>query len=182
MQPSSARLEAASFVAIDFETADRGFDSACAVGLVRVEQGKIVGRVHELIRPPRHAFEWTHIHGITWADVAEKGAFAEVWPRVARILDGVEFLAAHNARFDERVLAECCAAARLSPPPQPFLCTVTLARRTWRLRRANLPTVCAHLGIALRHHEALSDAEACARIVMHAAARSTDGAPLAPGR
>lgn len=182
MKTNRPRPDATSFVAIDFETADRGFDSACAVGLVRVEQGEIVERVHELIRPPRSAFEWTHIHGITWEDVSGKGAFGEVWPRVSAILDGVEFLAAHNARFDERVLAECCAAAAIPPPRQPFLCTVALARRTWRLRRANLPTVCAHLGIALRHHEALSDAEACARIVIHAAARTSEGSTLAPGR
>jgi DNA polymerase-3 subunit epsilon len=34
-----------TFVAIDFETADRGLDSACSVGLVRVEGGRIVERL-----------------------------------------------------------------------------------------------------------------------------------------
>lgn len=43
-----------------------------------------------------------------------------------------------------------------------------LARRTWGLRPAKLPDVCRHLGIGLRHHDALSDAEACARIVLAA--------------
>ncbi|MEK7383088.1 MAG: hypothetical protein AAB262_07355, partial [Elusimicrobiota bacterium] len=41
------------FVAIDFETADTGRDSACSVGLVRVENGTIVQKVVQLIRPPR---------------------------------------------------------------------------------------------------------------------------------
>ena len=45
-----------TFAAIDFETADRGPDSACAVGAVRVVGTRIVKRVRYLIRPPRPAF------------------------------------------------------------------------------------------------------------------------------
>ena len=43
------------FVAIDFETADYGPDSACAVALVRVEGSRIVRRSYFLIRPPRRS-------------------------------------------------------------------------------------------------------------------------------
>jgi len=38
----------------------------------------------------------------------------------------------------------------------------------WRLPSARLPAVCAHLGIPLDHHNAISDAEACARIAIAA--------------
>ena len=41
------------FVAIDFETADPGADSACAIGVVRVRDGRIAERIARLIRPPR---------------------------------------------------------------------------------------------------------------------------------
>lgn len=157
-----------TFVAIDFETADRGDDSACAVGLVRIEKGEIVRTAHELIRPPRPAFEWTHVHGITWEHVCKRPTFGPVWSALTPMLEGADFLAAHNARFDQGVLDACCRAAGIAPPPLPFVCTVALARKTWRLTRHNLPTVCEHLGISLRHHEALSDAEACARIVLAA--------------
>jgi DNA polymerase III epsilon subunit-like protein len=47
---------ALTFVAIDFETADHGPDSACAVGLVRVSGAEIVERKYYLIRPPRSSF------------------------------------------------------------------------------------------------------------------------------
>jgi len=53
------------FVAIDFETADHGADSACAVGLVRVRDGRIAEQVTQLIRPPRQQFAFTWVHGIT---------------------------------------------------------------------------------------------------------------------
>ncbi|MBI4585877.1 MAG: 3'-5' exonuclease [Planctomycetes bacterium] len=157
-----------NFAAIDFETADTGRDSACAVGLVRVAGGKIIERNHFLIRPPRRGFIFTWLHGISWEDVENEPTFSELWPRLSGCFDGLDFLAAHNASFDRAVLRAACEGAGLAPPQQPFLCTVRLARRLWGIRPANLPNVCAYLGISLRHHDPLSDAEACARIVLAA--------------
>lgn len=158
-----------AFVAIDFETADHGPDSACAVGLVRVENLQVVRREVVLLRPPRRRILFTHVHGITWDMVAEAPGFAAAWPTLAPILDGAAALAAHNAGFDRRVLIACCRAAGHPVPELPFLCTVQLARRQWGMRPANLPAVCRRLGIGLIHHDAGSDAEACARIVIAAA-------------
>ena len=39
---------------------------------------------------------------------------------------------------------------------------------TWGVRPTKLPDVCRFLGIPLKHHDALSDAEAAARIVIAA--------------
>ncbi len=156
------------FVAIDFETADNGPDSACAVGLVRVESGKIVHREAVLIRPPRERILFTYVHGITWPMVKDAPVFRDVWSKVAPVLEGATFLAAHNAPFDRRVLEACCAAANLAAPALPYVCTVQLARKKWALKPNNLPAVCRRLGIGLIHHNAGSDAEACARIVIAA--------------
>ncbi len=125
--------------------------------------------IHEMIRPPSSWFAFTHIHGLTWDDVREAPGFGEIWPLIADELAGVEFLAAHNAPFDRGVLHACCAAHQLPPPVQPFVCTVQLARAQWNIRPTKLSDVCRRLGIALRHHQADSDAEACARIVIAAA-------------
>ncbi len=164
----SAPPEHPPFVAIDLETADRPADSACAVALVRVEGLRIVERKSCLLRPPRRNFLFSYVHGIRWADVANAPTFASAWPALSAMLHGAAFLAAHNASFDRRVLQTCCGAAGLAVPPQPFECTLQMARRVWRLKPAKLPDVCAHLGIALRHHDPASDAEACARIVIAA--------------
>lgn len=158
----------ACFVALDFETADRLPDSACAVGLVRVEDGRVVEREGRLIRPPRSFFEFTYIHGIDWARVVDEPVFADVWPGLLALMRGALFIAAHNSSFDERVLRACCAKARLRPPEIPFLCTLALSRRVWKFKPARLSDVCGKLGIELDHHQALSDAEACARIVIAA--------------
>lgn len=160
---------AATFVALDFETADRHPDSACAIGLVRVEQGEVRQTLHRLIRPPRKGMENSWVHGITWAQVANEPGFERVWREVRGLLDGAEFIAAHNAGFDKKVLNTCLVAAGQPEELRPFHCTVKLSRRVWKLPRHNLPSVCEHLQIALRHHDAASDAEACARIVIAAA-------------
>lgn len=156
------------FAAIDFETASYGRDSACAVGVVLVENGRIVERLYELIRPPSRQFVFTHIHGLTWDDVQHAPRFDAVWTGIARQLAGVDFFAAHNAPFDKGVLGACCSTYGLPVPELPFVCTVRLARARWDIHPTRLPDVCRHLSIDLRHHEALSDAEACARIVMAA--------------
>lgn len=161
----------ASFVALDFETADPGADSACAIGLVKVVDGQIVERRIHLIRPPRPYFHFTHIHGITWEDCRDKPTFAQLWPGIRSMFDGARFIAAHNASFDKRVLNACCSAAGVRPPAAGFLCTVQLARRVWDIRPTKLSDVCRELSIELNHHEALSDANACARIVLAAMAR-----------
>ena len=156
------------FAAIDFETATYRGDSACAVGVVIVEAGRIVERIYELIRPPSRQFSFTHIHGLAWDDVKSARDFAAVWDDIAQATATVEFLAAHNAPFDKGVLGACCATYALPVPEQPFVCTVRLARAQWDIRPTKLPDVCRYLGIALRHHQADSDAEACARIVIAA--------------
>jgi DNA polymerase-3 subunit epsilon len=168
-----------TFVALDFETADYPRDSACALGLVRVENHRIVQRAYHLIRPPRRRFSFTYLHGITWEDVAHQPTFAELWPSLTPILHDVDFLAAHNASFDRSVLHRCCETAGMIPPAIPFECTVRLARQTWKIYPTKLNHVCDHLGITLKHHFAASDAEACALIVI---AAHRDAAADKPGK
>ena len=165
---TSSRRTTLNFVAIDFETASYRSDSACAVGLVKVIQGEIVDTAVHLIRPPTCAFAFTHIHGLRWSDVAESDDFGKLWPTLEPLLDGAAFFAAHNASFDRGVLHACCRTYGIAAPSLPFRCTVQLSRRTWNIRPTKLSDVCRELNIALNHHEALSDAMACAQIVLAA--------------
>jgi DNA polymerase-3 subunit epsilon len=166
-----------AFVAIDFETANPSRDSACAVGLVRVEAGRITLRERRLIRPPTARFTFTWVHGIDWHDVKGAPEFATVWAELAPLLSGAQFLAAHNAGFDRSVLEACCRLAGVQPPPLPMRCSMRMARDAWDVYPTTLPDVCRHLGLELDHHDPLSDAEACARIVIAATK-----APSAPRR
>jgi DNA polymerase-3 subunit epsilon len=155
-----------SFTAIDFETANERADSACAVGVVRVERGVVVRRFARLIRPPTRRFVFSWLHGITWDDVADAPRFAEVWPELRALCSGVDFVAAHNASFDAGVLDACCDRASVPRLRARYECTVALARRTWGIYPTRLDVVAARLGLPLCHHDAASDAEACAQIVL----------------
>lgn len=157
-----------SFVAIDFETSDNYADGACAVGLVRVDNGRITRRIRQLLRPPRDQVWYTNIHGITLEDVLDKPSFRQAWPVLRNVLEGAKFLAAHNAGFDRRVLLGCCGTAGVEAPDLPWVCTVRQARNTLGIRPANLNHVAGVMGLKLKHHDAMSDAEACARIVLAA--------------
>lgn len=159
-----------SFLAIDFELANSRHDSACAVGLAACSGGEVVQSGSYLIRPPGRRFTFTGVHGLSWDDVREAPTFAELWPTLREWLAPARFVAAHNAKFDRRVLNACCARNRLRSPRERFLCTVELARNQWDVASGALPDVCRRLGIPLRHHDAGSDALACARIVLAARA------------
>jgi DNA polymerase-3 subunit epsilon len=159
---------------MDFETADRGRDSACALSIVLVENDTLLQTWSSLIRPPRSRFEFTYIHGISWRDVQHKPSFAELWPEISSVLQGVDFIAAHNASFDRSVLRACCECAGISPARNSYLCTVRLARSVWGLYPTTLAHVCRHLSIPLKHHDAVSDARACARILLAARDKGHD--------
>lgn len=162
-------------VVLDFETADMGADSACALGLVVIEHGVIVHEQAYLIRPPRKTFLFTDIHGLTWQDVCRSPTFEDYIPELNAHLAGAHYIAAHNAGFDRKVLLTSYGAAGHNPPYMDTLCTVKLARQAWGLRPTTLPDVCGYFGIALRHHDALSDARGCAHIIAHAIA---EGFPI----
>ncbi len=159
---------ATSFAAIDFETANSSRDSACSVGFAIVTDGRIEALETRLIRPPTRQFEFTYIHGLSWEDVQHAPPFDSVWSEISPALSTVEFLCAHNASFDRGVLHACCDRYGLARPAKRFQCTVDLARSLWGIYPTKLPDVCRKLRIPLNHHEAGSDAQACARIVLAA--------------
>jgi DNA polymerase III subunit epsilon len=159
------------FTAIDFETANRWHGSACAVGAVRVEDGVITELKEFFIDPRIDAKYWNRAfsndcHGITIEDVKGATDFGRVWRKLQPMFEGAEFIAAHNAfRFDKRVLQECCRRYHIEPPAQWFVCSIQAARACWKLDSYSLDNVCGHLGIELDHHNALSDALGCAKIM-----------------
>lgn len=161
---------AASFTAIDFETANRRSDSACQLAAVVVREGKIVDSFMWMIRPTPLFFSQQNIriHGITPEQVRGESDFGELWPDISAKLEG-ECLVAHNAGFDIGVLLACLRTHGASVPDLQFTCTRTIARRTWpNRRRYGLKPLAEWLGIRFRHHDALEDSIACAKVLLAA--------------
>jgi len=158
------------FVAIDFETASRRADSACQLAVVTVRNGRMVDQASWLIRPEPFYFSQFNIgiHGITPEAVQRAPRFGELWPEIDdRLRDNC--LVAHNAAFDIGVLLACLRAHGLDIPEFNFACTRAVARRTWpHRRRYGLKPLANWLGIRFRHHDALEDSIACAKILLAA--------------
>jgi len=163
------------FTAIDFETANSSSASACSVGLVKVRGGRVVDKAGWLIRPPlgHDAFlEWnTRIHGITVDHVIDAATWAEQLPDLVAFAEDDHFVA-HNAAFDMGVIRAACAATDTVVPTNSYLCSLQVARKTYHLDSYRLPSAAMAAGFEdFAHHDALADAEACAAIIIHAAAR-----------
>lgn len=163
-----------NFVAIDFETAGRGHATACAVALVEVTEGVITSRWNTLI-DPECGFDGINIsvHGIQPEDVIGSPTWPEVMEQIARRIDG-RLVIAHNASFDTNVIVRSCFRYGLPIPESNTACTVTLARAAWPgLPAYRLNVVAEHLGIDLIHHDAESDAHACAQIALAGHSKGT---------
>ncbi|MFT4050960.1 MAG: exonuclease domain-containing protein [Microbacterium sp.] len=164
------------FTAIDFETANSSSASACAVGLARVRDGRVVTTAGWLIQPPPghdRFFELnTGIHGIRAEDVRSAPTWTEQLPALTEFI-GDDVLAAHNAGFDMTVLRRACEVTDAACPQYRYVCSLQASRKTYALPSHRLPLVAAAAGFHdFAHHDATADALACAHIVIDAARRA----------
>jgi DNA polymerase-3 subunit epsilon len=163
------------FTAIDFETANGSPASPCAVGMVRVRAGKIVDSLAFLIQPP-YPNNWFHegnirVHGIRPSDVDGAPTMPEALDFMLRFIDS-DVLIAHNAPFDMGVLRASAAAIEAPLPELTYACSLAISRKTYNLESYRLNAVAYAVGHEeFDHHDALADSDACARIIIHAAAR-----------
>ncbi|WP_342319325.1 3'-5' exonuclease [Corynebacterium mayonis] len=167
--PTRAALSR-SFVAVDFETANRvGGASACQVALVKVRSGVVVDQLLTYLRPPEEhiRFEFSHIHGIYRGDVEEAPSWFDIADEVYEFVGDLPVWA-HNATFDAAVWRGLDRYYSTGTFPREFYCSCRTARRLLpQLENHRLPTVVAYCapGFRLNHHQADSDALACAHIV-----------------
>jgi len=157
------------FTAIDFETANTDRGSVCAVGLVMVENGEVVGRLRQLIRPDPLNFNPFNvsIHGISEADVIDAPTFSEFWPNLWSHVSGP--LVAHNAAFDMSVLRRALDQSGVQYPETDYFCTRVIAKLAWPEHPTYaLDHIARVIGISFTHHDAEEDARACALIAITA--------------
>jgi DNA polymerase-3 subunit epsilon len=163
------------FTAIDFETATGDSASACAVGLVKVRDGKIVDSYSSLINPPTGWWDFhpgnIRVHGIYPKDVEHAPTWPEVLAEMLAFIEG-DVLIAHNATFDMGVLRKATERVGGTLPELHYACSLLISRKTYNLDSYRLNQVAYAVGHEeFDHHDALADSDACARIIIHAANR-----------
>lgn len=158
------------FAAIDFETANGQMSSVCSVGIIVVGGGEITGSIYRLIRPRPNFYSRfnTAIHGLSCYDTDDEADFPLVWEQILPHIEGLP-LVAHNSPFDQGCLRAAHRIYGMDYPEYEFHCTCRASRRIFgkSLPNHRLGTVAGHVGFDLtNHHNALADAEACARIAL----------------
>jgi len=154
-----------TFTAIDFETAQGYRHSICQVGLIRIENGIITNEINLLVQPPDNYY-WKNfiaIHGITPEDTAQSPTFDKIWQQIEPFISNQHVVAHNGICFDFPVLQQTLAYYGLSTP-------YFEKHDTYRIYKSNLASLCREYCIKLNHHDALSDARACAELfLMHIA-------------
>ena len=155
-------------VVLDTETATvQGAPHLLELGAVRVVDGELVDQFESLVRPEVPIDPQAEaIHGIRDDQVANAPTAAEVMLRFGEWA-GEDWLAAHNAPFDARVLAYECSRSHVDPPPGPFLDSLRLSRRFLPDSPDHtLATLAQYLELEDRPlHRALSDAVYCWKVI-----------------
>ena len=150
-----------TFTAIDFETAQGYRNSICQVGLVRVENGIINKELNFLVQPPDNYYweRFTAIHGISAQDTVESPTFDMVWQHIEPFITNQNVVAHNGFGFDFPVLNKTLEHYGLETPEYNKICT-------YQIYKSNLADLCQRHNIPLNHHDALSDAKACAELYL----------------
>ena len=130
----------------------------------------IIDEYVSLIKPPRNEYSpfTIAVHGIYPRDTLHAKNFAQVFPEIQKRLQN-RVIVAHNESFDRNVLAKSMALYGLDYGclniSSRWECTVKIYK-TKGIKPTKLSDCCREMSIELNHHEALSDARACAQLYM----------------
>ena len=164
-----------SFTAIDFETANSHRGSACAVGLVKVRDGRIVDTASWLIKPPPGIDDFdpinVELHGIAEQDVQSAADWEMSLEGILQFVNE-DSLVAFDAAYDASVMRKASEHQHLDLPAKDFYCAQHLAQDHLTLPRHRLSDVLEALDLPpIERHEPRSHALASAQIVLAIAAQ-----------
>lgn len=148
-----------AFVDIETTGTRSSFDRIIEVGIVRVEDNKIVKTYQTLINPQTHVPpEIEILTGIKTEDLESEPTFREVADEILEVLKDT-FFVAHNVRFDYSFLKYEFKRREISFSPKHF-CTVRLSRALFpSAKHHNLDSLIERFQIKCeKRHRALSDA------------------------
>ncbi len=162
-----------TFNSIDVETANADRASICQIGIVHVRNGEIEDEWRTLVNPEDWFDPWNvSIHGIRKKDVRNCPTLPAIRDELRARLRG-SILVSHTS-FDRVAFERAMTKYNLEQLQVTWLDSAKIARRAWPesygQRGYGLKNVAKDLNIPFKHHDALEDARAAAKIVLHACA------------
>lgn len=156
------------FVVFDVETPNMKNDRMSAIGITVIENKKIIGEYFSFVNPETNfdAFN-VELTGINEEVVKDAPKFPEIWKQIQPIFEN-STLVAHNAIFDLSVLKKCLNDYNISWKEEvPYICTVQIGRKVLPNMSHKLNVMSDYFKINLNHHQADSDSNACAQILLN---------------
>lgn len=156
------------FIAFDLEMPGQKELRISAIGLTVVENGEITDRYYHLVNPETEFDPFViDLVGITPEMVENEPTFPEIWREIEDTMNS-GILVAHGAPGDLRTLCACLDHYGIKWKDKiNYLCTCDIGIAFYpHLEHYSLDYLCEHIGFELNHHNALSDSEGCARLII----------------
>ena len=151
-----------------------------AVGVSVFENGTLTKQLYSLINPETWFQPYViELIGITPEMVKTAPTFPEYWPTLREVMQGA-LIVAHGAGNDLKALSGCLRHYHIEHPAEvQYLCTVDACIACYpELPAYSLDSLCERFGVALQHHYALSDSEACGRLLLQCLSDGLDPGKL----
>lgn len=156
------------FVVFDVEMPCQQKMRISAIGITVIEDGKICDKRFYYVNPQCRFDPYViKLIGITPEMVEDKPTFPEIWEEIKDIMSS-GILVAHGAPGDMKVLCECLKYYEIEwKETAQYLCTCEIGLECYPyLDGHSLDVMCKHIGFDLDHHNAQSDSEGCARLLL----------------
>jgi DNA polymerase-3 subunit epsilon len=166
------------FVALDVETACSEAGSICQIGVALVAADNHVHTWSTYVNPGVAFSPFNiRVHGITAEAVRDAPAFGAALAPLEALLARQPVI--QHSPFDQRAIAQACAALNRPPPDWRWGDSVRIARRAWPEFRGQgghgLGHLKERLNLRFTHHDAGEDARAAAEVVLHAERHTGQG-------
>jgi DNA polymerase-3 subunit epsilon len=155
------------FVAVDVEVASRLPIRICAIGAARFESGQETMSYSSLVAVDSDRVRFTHIHGLTAADLSGAPSWPQVWRNMLPVLHDIRTIVAFRATFDRGAILAMSGRYGVRLPQVQFVCAAEMMEVRYG-RRLSLKESLEVLGIPFpgRPHDPLADARAAAAIAI----------------
>lgn len=152
----------------DIEVLNEDPSSVCSIGIVVLEDKKIVQEYYSLIRPKNLSFDKYRyrVHKIKPESLMKERPFKEVYKEIQPFFEH-QIVISHDIQNDMAHLREAMKKNHISYPECKMSCTYVLAHMLLDMEKYNVGDLCDYYDIHLMNaHHALCDAKACAAILV----------------
>lgn len=156
--------QASEYAVVDVETANPARRSICQIGLVLMCGTEEVSAASWFV-DPKGPLTLTWIHGITEDMLRGAPSFPDLYPTLIETIGGRPIVS--HSEFDPQAFRACTSHYDLPEIVGPWIDSMDMLIHIHDRPRPQsyaLDDICEAYGIPLKHHDALSDARAAARI------------------